>query len=98
QRWGGGGGRPERQIKLEIAARYFGQGREQSRLAGAGGGNAKRECSTWTFARASQQHGARSKPRFYQGSGNRRGWIQSGGARPEAESLARVFAPDFDSD
>src|SRR5207248_5632231 len=64
QRWGGGGGRPERQIKLEIAARYFGQGREQSRLAGAGGGNAKRESITWTFARASQQHGARSKRRF----------------------------------
>src|SRR5204863_9483013 len=95
QRWGGGGGRPERQINLEIAARYLGQGREQSRFAGAGGRNAKRESIAWTFAGTSQQHGAGSKRRFYQGFGNRRGGIQSGGAGPEAESLARVFAPDF---
>src|SRR5207247_10157170 len=64
QRWSGGGGRPERQIKLEIATRYFGQGGEQSRLTGAGGGNAERESTARAFARAPQQHGAGGKRRI----------------------------------
>src|SRR5205807_6077643 len=42
QRWGGGGRRSERQIKLEIATRYFGQGGEQSRVTGAGGRSEER--------------------------------------------------------
>src|SRR5437868_3858006 len=61
QRWSGGGGRSERQIKLEIATRYFGQGGEQSRLTGAGGRNAERESIARAFARARQQHGAGGK-------------------------------------
>src|SRR6266550_6120467 len=64
QRWGGRGGRPERQIKLEIASRYFGQGGEQSRLTGAGGGNAERESIARAFARSPQQHGAGGKRRI----------------------------------
>src|SRR5882762_2936341 len=64
QRRGGGGGRPERQIKLEIAARYFGQGGEQPCLTVAGGGNAERESIARAFARAPQQHGARGKRRL----------------------------------
>src|SRR5438034_278470 len=51
----------EGQIKLEIATRYFGQGGEQSRLTGAGGGNAERESIARAFARAPQQHGAGGK-------------------------------------
>src|SRR6266403_4871624 len=64
QRWGGRGGRPERQIKLEIASRYFGQGGEQSRLTGAGGGNAERESVARAFTCAPQQHGAGGKRRI----------------------------------
>src|SRR5882724_6602793 len=64
QRWSRGGGRAERQIKLEIATRYFGQGGEQSRLTGAGGGNAERESIARAFARAPQQHGAGGKRRI----------------------------------
>ena len=52
---------PKGQTKLEVTTRDFGEGREQSCLAGAGGGNAERESVAWAFARSDQQHGARGE-------------------------------------
>jgi len=55
---------PKGKLNWKLPHEYFGQGGEQSRLTGAGGGNAKRESIARAFARAPQQHGAGGKRRI----------------------------------